>query len=458
MASKTAAKTKKEDKKENPSKTTKGKTSKKAKAKETNVETFEYEGELYTANPSTEVFFADMARAKLISSNMATKAKKAFIEKKWVHLSNFEKKTYDEIANVKNVGKETATIIFHHKRMVAAKGKILKTINDQVEDNKKRQYLLTQVEDLNFNLFDGNELGFRSGTLIEFYGKPQMGKTQWMYDLTIRCLLPPEKGGWGRSVIYIDTEGAFSAMRLLSAARYWGLNEKDIEGKFFLIEPVTVTSGNDLFAVIDTIDQEVIKHDVGLVIVDSIIQPFRAEFASVTGSDLKRMAPRQSLLGKTLAKLKSLATSHQLIAAYTNHVMANIGGAGMGPSVVPLGGDTVGHASDLRFYLRKKKAVAGMEVRNMQLKDCGWLHSFDVDFLLSEVGILPNDTGYISNVKKLLKDLEKKGADELTNHLGEPIAKSAFTLNVNEYLLKRGLSQNKTSKIENEEDLAASAD
>ncbi len=427
--------------------------------KKSKLETFEYEGAVYTVNPTVDVFLDEMARNGIISGNQATKVRKAFENIRWTHFSNFEKKTLDDLMDVKGVGEDTALKIFHHKRVVAAKGKFLKTIQDQVEENKKRQYLLTQVEDLNFNLFDGNDLGFRSGTLIEFYGKPQMGKTQWMYDLTIRCLLPKSRGGWGRSVIFIDTEGSFSIMRLLNAARYYGLSEDDINDKFFLIEPTLVLSGRDLYAVVDTIDSFVYEHDVGLIVVDSVIQPFRAEFASVTGKDLSRMAPRQSLLGKTLAKLKSLAKSFEMIVAYTNHVMANIGAVGgMGPNIVPLGGDTVGHASDLRFYLKKTKGQFSMETRAMILKDCGWLPSFEVPFILSEVGILPAEEDVVKKVKKFLSSLEKKEASELENHLGEPVAHSRFILNINEYKLKHGILKKKKKKKKEEEEISAAAD
>ena len=59
--------------------------------------------------------------------------------------------------------------------------------------------------------------GLLASTLTEVAGPPGCGKTQMCTMLAAQAVLPRELGGLGGSVIYIDTEGAFSAERCVRA-------------------------------------------------------------------------------------------------------------------------------------------------------------------------------------------------------------------------------------------------
>lgn len=389
---------------------------------------FEYNGRIWTKRPSTSVFFEEMKEAKLLTPKTATTIANVFLKEGWETFSAFETKGFQDFAALDKVSPASAKKIASHKLVVAAEGRPIRSFQEQIEMNQGHKYLLTRVHDLNRHLNDGQGLGFRSGTLIEFYGKPQMGKTQWMYDLAVRTMLPPEKGGWGQSVIYFDTEGAYSVQRILKCGLYWGLTEKDFEEKMYYVSPRVLSTGSDLVTHIEGLDALILEKNVGLIIIDSIIQPFKNEFKGVSGENLKFMGQRQNLLGQALMKLKSLAQSYKLIVCYTNQVIANIGGMGNQPKEIPVGGDTVGHASDLRFELKKDTAVEkGIETRKMKLVDCGWLPTTVTTFCLTPFGVV--DPSEVKKVLKIADAIESRSPDEKTpilNHLGEPIMESKF--------------------------------
>ena len=50
-------------------------------------------------------------------------------------------------------------------------------------------------------------------SLLQIAGPPGCGKTQFCMTLSVLATLPLAAGGCGGNVLYIDTEGAFSAKR-----------------------------------------------------------------------------------------------------------------------------------------------------------------------------------------------------------------------------------------------------
>ncbi len=388
---------------------------------------FEYNGRIWTKRPSTKVFFEEMKEAKLLSNSNATKIANKFLNEGWENFAAFETKGFADFAALDGVSAASAKKIAAHKLVIAAEGKPIRSFQEQIEMNKGHKYLLTRVHDLNRHLNDGQGLGFRSGTLIEFYGKPQMGKTQWMYDLAVRTMLPPEKGGWGQSVIYFDTEGAYNVNRILKCGLYWGLSEKDFEEKMYYVSPRVLSTGSDLVTHIEGLDSIIIEKDVGLIIIDSLIQPFKNEFKSVAGEHLSFMGKRQNLLGQALMRLKALAQSYKLIVCYTNQVIANIGGMNNQPKEIPVGGDTVGHASDLRFELKKDKSVEKSETRKMKLVDCGWLPTTITSFCLTPFGIVdPSEVKEVLKIAEALENRDPRDKTPILNHLGQPIMESKY--------------------------------
>lgn len=389
---------------------------------------FEYNGNLFSKRPETQVFFDEMVDAGIIKQSAATRYKKAFERAGLNTFTSFEHITEGKLEAIEGITSVAACTIANHRFIVKTEGQPLTSFDKMLENATQFKYLRTRVDELNNNLNDSINKGFRSGTLIEFYGKPQMGKSQWMYELAVRVMLPKNKGGWDQGVIYFDTEGGFSMSRLVKSALYWGLPEADLRKKFNFVAPQLLFLGTDLFKHLEMLDSVIKEKNVGIIIIDSLIQPFKNQFASVSGEGLASMTVRQSLLGKTLARLKSIARSYNLIACYTNQVIANIGSYGNTKKEIPVGGDTVGHASDLRFELKKQQKQGDMEVRKMTLVDCGWLPVSKSEFALSPIGILdPKELkAYKQKFNQNQKILKKDPTAEIFNHLEEPIEKSQY--------------------------------
>ncbi|XP_006634583.2 DNA repair protein XRCC2 [Lepisosteus oculatus] len=54
------------------------------------------------------------------------------------------------------------------------------------------------------------------GDVVEFYGTEGTGKTETIYHLVARCILPAENGGLEVEVMFVDTDYHFDMLRLVS--------------------------------------------------------------------------------------------------------------------------------------------------------------------------------------------------------------------------------------------------
>jgi len=60
--------------------------------------------------------------------------------------------------------------------------------------------------------------GIETGSITEIFGEFRTGKSQICHTLAVTCQLPIEMGGGEGKCLYIDTEGTFRPVRLLSVA------------------------------------------------------------------------------------------------------------------------------------------------------------------------------------------------------------------------------------------------
>ncbi|MBI3413080.1 MAG: hypothetical protein HY051_03305 [Candidatus Aenigmarchaeota archaeon] len=91
------------------------------------------------------------------------------------------------------------------------------------------------------------------------------------------------------------------------------------------------------------------KNDIKLIVVDGLMSNFRADY---TGRGT--LAERQQKLNRHLHQLLRLTETHNVAIYVTNQVMARPDML-FGDPTVPIGGHILGHASTVRFYLRKSK-------------------------------------------------------------------------------------------------------
>jgi DNA repair protein RadA len=188
--------------------------------------------------------------------------------------------------------------------------------------------------------------GFETQAICEVYGEFGSGKTQIGHQLAVNCLRPKNQGGLDGEVFYIDTEDTFRPERIAQMARGIGM---DPDVALERIHVARAYNSNHQMLLVDEIQRMSKNIDVKLIIVDSLIAHFRAEYL---GRGM--LADRQQKLNRHLKELKKLADVNNALVLVTNQVMSKPD-AMWGDPTKPVGGHVVGHASTFRIYLRKSK-------------------------------------------------------------------------------------------------------
>lgn len=187
--------------------------------------------------------------------------------------------------------------------------------------------------------------GIETMAITEFYGEFGSGKTQLCHQLSVTVQLPEDAGGLNKGAIYIDTERTFRRSRIIKIAEGLGLEPGNILKNIVVSSIYTV---NQLIYVISTLPKLVEERRPGLVVIDSAIAPFRAEFLG-----RERLYPRQQLINIILHILLHLSVEYDLATVITNQVVAKPVQRYGGPPYLPIGGHIVGHNSTYRIELRK---------------------------------------------------------------------------------------------------------
>jgi DNA repair protein RAD57 len=165
--------------------------------------------------------------------------------------------------------------------------------------------------------------GLPTRYLTEITGESGAGKTQFLLTLLLAVQLPSPHG-LGKSAIYISTEAVLSTTRLAqllsthpalsalpaadkpSLSRILSIQTPDLETQEHILRyqlPVAIE-----------------KHNVGLVILDSVAANYRAEFDAPAGNGAESMAHRSAQLIQLGAHLRALARTHNLAVVVANQV------------------------------------------------------------------------------------------------------------------------------------------
>ena len=105
--------------------------------------------------------------------------------------------------------------------------------------------------------------GIEYASLTNVYGPPGSGKTNVCIQAAVRCV---EKG---KKVVFIDTEGGFSIERFAQMSK----NPKDAN-KIILLEPKDFKEQSES---IKKLERLLEKEDIGLILVDSLVNLYRLE-------------------------------------------------------------------------------------------------------------------------------------------------------------------------------------
>lgn len=164
--------------------------------------------------------------------------------------------------------------------------------------------------------------GVPVGVVTEFAGESGAGKTQVLLALCLAVQLPPPHG-LGRQALYISTEAPLATTRLTQMLAHNPV-----------LRSVAAESPPSLDAIHNTVTPDLetqdhilayqvpvllSRHDVGLVVVDSVAANYRAEFDRL-GSRGSNMAARSAELVRLGALLRDLARRRDVAVVVANQV------------------------------------------------------------------------------------------------------------------------------------------
>ncbi|XP_015281835.1 PREDICTED: DNA repair protein XRCC2 isoform X2 [Gekko japonicus] len=111
------------------------------------------------------------------------------------------------------------------------------------------------------------------GDVVEFHGPEGTGKTEMLYHLIVRCILPKAGGGLEVSLLFIDTDFHFDMLRLVTVLEHSLCQSseeliKQCLGRFFL---VTCNSSAQLLLTLYSLENMFCSHpSLCLLMIDSM--------------------------------------------------------------------------------------------------------------------------------------------------------------------------------------------
>lgn len=309
--------------------------------------------------------------------------------------------TEGEITAIPNISEKTAVALVR-----AAddnfRGPLFQKAADQSERLlKKRKYFTTGSKNLD-DLLGG---GMPTSAIIEINGEYRTGKTQTCLTCAVTAQLPEEQGGLGRPVIYIDTENSFQAEHIQEIGKRYDIEPENLLNNFFVVQAEQLRYLNQA---IDRLPGYVQALDPGLIVIDSLMAPFRAEF-----HELNLLPVRQKKIGKLISLLKRIAIAFNTSIIFTNQVMANIGPSVQYVPVIAAGGHVVAHASDIRIFMKKLKR----NMRRAKIDDCAWLPNETADFFITSMGIYDEEV----IPEKESKSIQESKEEEIEEPVSSPL-------------------------------------
>jgi DNA repair protein RadA len=185
--------------------------------------------------------------------------------------------------------------------------------------------------------------------------------------------LPTDQGGLDGGAVYIDTEGTFRPERLAQIAEARGMDPEAVLSRVMVARAYN-SAHQELIA--KDLGRIIEKNKIKLVIVDSAVAHYRAEFLG-RGT----LAERQQRLNRFMHQLLRTAEIYNIAIILTNQVQS-APDSFFGDPTRATGGHVVAHTSTYRIYLRK----AGKN-RIARMIDSPYHPERDAVFMLDEKGV-----------------------------------------------------------------------
>src|SRR3989344_3804507 len=167
---------------------------------------------------------------------------------------------------------------------------------DQLLEKRKNILKITTSSNNLNTLFGG---GVESGAITECYGEFGSGKSSLAHQLAVNVQLPKDQGGVEGTAVWLDTESTFRPERIKQIAESNGLDPEQVLKNI----KVARCFNSDHQMLLAEKVEDLIKEgqNIKLVIVDSLMSHFRADF-----SGRGQLADRQQKLNKHLHQLQKL--------------------------------------------------------------------------------------------------------------------------------------------------------
>ena len=145
--------------------------------------------------------------------------------------------------------------------------------------------------------------GIESGVITLVYGEAGSGKTNFALQAAISCIKK------GKKVIFVDTEGGFSAERFLQMHN----NVADTK-KILIIEPENFAQQEQVIADVEKI---IARENISLIIIDSLVALWRLEL----NNDNARLLNKR--LARNLAAFLAIARQRKIPIIATDQVWSS---------------------------------------------------------------------------------------------------------------------------------------
>ncbi len=216
--------------------------------------------------------------------------------------------------------------------------------------------------------------GLETQAITEAFGKFGSGKSQIAFQLCVNAQLPPDKGGLGGDVLFVDTENTFRPERVATMAQAKGLNADEVLKHVHVARSY---NSDHQMLLIDKCEDMIKANNIKLVIMDSLTSSFRSDYVG-RGT----LAERQQKLNQHLHALQRLADMYNLAVYVTNQVLDRPDIL-FGDPTTAVGGNVLAHQSTYRLYLRRSKETR----RIAKLVDSPNMPDGECIFTVDEKGI-----------------------------------------------------------------------
>lgn len=223
--------------------------------------------------------------------------------------------------------------------------------------------------------------GIETGAITEVFGEFRTGKSQLCHTLAITAQLPVDMGGGEGKCLYIDTEGTFRPVRLVSIARRFGLDENEALDN---VAYARAYNADHQMQLLKQAAQMMSQSRFSLLIVDSVMALYRTDY-----SGRAELSARQMHVAKFMRALQRLADEFGIAVLITNQVVAQVDSSAIfNPDPKkPIGGNIIAHSSTTRLYFKKGKG----RNRICKIYDSPCLAETETVFAIGEGGIMDPD-------------------------------------------------------------------